>query len=116
MDRSVRKGWKADTSPGYILTVKVLARIRLLATDEGGRERPLIGPFMLNHRFGPGDFVIARVEQGPNDALEPGQSAELIVHFLPETSPSLSSGMEWQIFDGPAHLVGHGTVLEVLDR
>ena len=96
--------------------MKVLARIRLLATDHGGREAPLVSPFRLNHSFQPGQFAIAQVEQSPDDALAPGQSADLVVEFLPETSPALSSGMEWRIFDGPKHLVGHGTVLEVLGR
>jgi hypothetical protein len=96
--------------------MKVLARIELLATDDGGREKPLIGSFRLNHSFEPGEFVIAQVEQLPGAALAPGQGADLVVDFLPGTAPpALASGMTWRMFDGPKHLVGHGTVLEILD-
>jgi hypothetical protein len=95
--------------------VKVLARIELLATADGGRREALVGPFRLNHSFEPGEFVIAQVEQGDGEAISPGQSADLVVDFLPETAPSLATGMEWQICDGPTHVVGRGTVLEVLD-
>ena len=97
--------------------MKVLARIRLLATDDGGRKEPLVGSFRLNHSFEPGQFAIAQVEQGPGDTLAPGQSADLVVDFLADTAPAaLANGMEWQIYDGPSCLVGHGTVLEILDR
>ena len=95
--------------------MKVLARVELLATEGGGRTEPLVGPFRLNHSFEPGEFVIALVEQRAGDALAPSQSAELVVDFLPATAPrTLTSGMEWRIYDGPKLLIGHGTVLEVL--
>ena len=97
--------------------MKVLARIELLATGDGGRKEPLAGNFRLNHSFEPGEFVVGQVEQQPGDALAPGQSAALVVDFLPDAAPnSLASGMEWRIYDGPKHLVGRATVLEVLSR
>jgi translation elongation factor EF-Tu-like GTPase len=96
--------------------MRVLARIELLSTADGGRKEALVGPFRLNHTFEPGEFVIANVEQRAGDALAPGDIADLIVDFLPETAPRLTSGMEWSICDGPTHVVGHGTVLEVLNR
>jgi translation elongation factor EF-Tu-like GTPase len=97
--------------------MKVLARIKLLSTEKGGRQKALVGPFRLNHSFAPGEFVIANVEQPSGEALAPGHHADLVVDFLPETAPSpLTSGVEWRIFDGPDHLIGHGTVIEVLNR
>jgi translation elongation factor EF-Tu-like GTPase len=97
--------------------MKVLARIELLSTDEGGRKEALIGPFRLNHSFAPGEFVIAQVEQSSGDVLAPGNHSDLVVDFLPEAAPStMTKGVEWRIFDGPEHLVGRGTVIEVLER
>lgn len=93
--------------------MKVLARIKLRSTADGGRKDPLVGPFRLNHSFQPGKFVIAQVQQRDGESLAPGQSANLIVDFLPETAPTLAKGIEWQICDGPTYVVGHGMVLEV---
>ena len=94
--------------------MRVLARIELLPTAAGGGTDPFIGSFRPNHRFDLDGFVIGEVEQ-PGGALGPGESADLIVNFLPETAPTqLTAGMEWQIYDGPKHLIGHGTVLQVL--
>ena len=95
--------------------MRVLARIELLPTAAGGRTDPFTGSFRPNHRFDLDGFVIGEVEQQPGGALRPGESADLIVNFLPETTPTqLTAGMEWQIYDGPKHLIGHGTVLQVL--
>jgi hypothetical protein len=66
--------------------MKVLARVELLSTADGGRREALVGPFRLNHSFEPGEFVIAKVEQRDGDALAPGESADLVVDFLPETA------------------------------
>jgi len=96
--------------------MKVQARIELLPPEESGRKQPLVGTFWLNHRFRPGTFVIARVQQQPGAELWPGKSADLIVEFLPEGVPALSPGTEWQIYDGPNQLVGHGRVLDVLEQ
>lgn len=96
--------------------MRVLARIKLLHTEDGGRKDALIGPFRLNHSFQEGEFVIGQVELGASETLAPGQSADLIVNFLADTAPALTTGTEWRIFDGPRHLVGRGTVLEVLSR
>jgi translation elongation factor EF-Tu-like GTPase len=63
--------------------MNVLARIKLLSTEEGGRTEPLVGSFRPNHSFQPGSFAIGEVEQGNGAALAPGDSADLVVRFLP---------------------------------
>ena len=95
--------------------MKVLARIELLSTAKGGRSQPLIGSFRPNHRFEPNMFVIGQVEQDAGDPLFPGQSADLVVQFLPEGLPKLTPGREWEIYDGPRHLIGFARVLRVLE-
>ena len=95
--------------------MKILARISLLATDEGGRAQPYTGSFRPNHSFEQGTFAIGEVEQPVEVALHPGASAELIVHFIHEGVPHLNPGREWKLYDGPAHLIGSATVLQVLE-
>lgn len=94
--------------------MKVLARISLLPTEDGGRVQPLIGSFRPNHSFAPGMFVIGQVEQEPGATLLPGQSADLLVNFIPDGLPRLTPGMEWQLYDGPGHLIGSASVLELI--
>ena len=60
-------------------------------------------------------FVIGQVEQEAGDSLFPGQSADLLVQFLPDGVPRLAPGLEWRIYDGPRHLIGSATVLQVIE-
>ena len=95
--------------------MKVLARIALLPTEEGGLAQPLIGSFRPNHRFEAVMFVIGQVQQEPEAALHPGHSANLIVDFIPDGVPALAPGLEWRMYDGPSHLIGSATVLQIID-
>ena len=74
--------------------MKVLARIKLRPTADGGRAQPLVGSFRPNHSFQPNVFVIGEVEQKAGASLFPGQSADLVVHFIPDGLPKLTPGLE----------------------
>ena len=95
--------------------MKVLARIKLLSTAEGGRAQPLIGSFRPNHSFEPNTFVIGQVELEGDNSLFPGQSADLVVEFLSDGVPKLTPGLEWRIFDGPRQLIGSAAVLRLIE-
>jgi translation elongation factor EF-Tu-like GTPase len=98
----------------HLVGVKVRARIELLSASEGGRSRPLIGSFRPNHRFDQSYFVIGEIEQADGEPLNPGETRELSVNFVPEGLPELRPGLRWAFYDGPTKLIGYGAVLEVL--
>jgi elongation factor Tu len=95
--------------------MKVLARVKLLSSADGGRTQPMIGNFRPNHSFQPDTFVVGEVQQERGSSLFPGQSADLVVQFIPEGVPELTPGLEWKIYDGPRHLIGSATVLKLID-
>lgn len=93
--------------------MRILARISLLSAEQGGRTQPFIGSFWPNHSFAPGMFVIGQVKQDPTSSLFPGDTADLLVDFIPDGLPALGPGMEWSLYDGPSHLIGSATVLKI---
>jgi translation elongation factor EF-Tu-like GTPase len=96
--------------------MKVRADIQLIATAHGGRREPLRGSFRPNHRFaGKDDFAVGEVEQEADALLAPGESAELIVTFMPDGLPMLTRGMRWDLREGPDRLIGHGRILDILE-
>jgi len=95
--------------------MKVRASIELIPTESGGAGHPLRGCFRPNHRFGSDDFVVGEVEQAPDEVIAPGECANRIVAFLPDGLPMLLEGTQWEIFEGPQKLIGHGRVLELLE-
>ena len=91
--------------------ITIVARIRLLPTDEGGRYRP-------NHNFfGPDDrtMTVGFIDLPEGTVLMPGEAIELTMTFWdwPGLAAQVHPGREWRIQEG-ARLVGFGTVLEVL--
>ncbi len=95
--------------------MRVRATIQLLTTAAGGRAEPLRGNARPNHSFTGGAFLIGQIEQKPDEELVPGESAERIVDFVPDGLPLLTPGTRWDIFDGPAKMIGYGTVLAIVD-
>jgi hypothetical protein len=99
---------------GHLVGVKVRARIELLSASDGGRGHALVGSFRPNHRFDQPYFVIGQVQQPEGKPLNPGETRELTVDFIPKGLPELRPGLRWALYDGPAKLIGYGTLLEVL--
>ncbi len=98
--------------------ITVRARIRLLTTAEGGRETPVLGTgtYNPNHRFFDDDpMTMGFMDLPDRTGLPLGATVETVVTFLPLDwlTSELYPGREWRIQEG-GHLVGHGTVIEVL--
>jgi elongation factor Tu len=86
---------------------RILARIRLLATDEGGRRSPILGgtSYRPNHNFfGPSnlDMAVGLIELPKDVILQPGGTIDIEVAFLtwPRLAAELYPGREWLIQEG----------------
>jgi hypothetical protein len=103
-----------DSRPG----VRVRASVTLLGSLQHGRiSRPGLR-WRPNHNFGAADgraFYIGQVEFDSADAIEPGESRSVLIHFIdgPGLRENLQPGRAWRIQEGPT-LVGTATVTEVL--
>lgn len=76
------------------------------------------GSYRPNHNFGDAEnrqMDIGYIDFPEGQSLLPGQSREINVTFFfrPELEEVLSPGRRWRIQEG-AHLVGYGTVLDVI--
>jgi elongation factor Tu len=99
--------------------IRVLARIRLLPTDEGGRSFPIPGgtSYRPNHNFFGSDnseMAVGLIELPEGESLHPGETVDVEVVFLtwPRLTPELYQGREWIIQEGRT-VVGVGRVLRV---
>ena len=98
--------------------IRVLARISVLRTEDGGRKGPFTTLYRPNHNFGgPSDrvFYIGQVEVPEGSWVHPGETRDLVVTFLNVRGLSdfLHMGRTWRIQEGPKH-VATGEVLAVL--
>lgn len=98
--------------------ISVLARIRLLPPNEGGRSMPITGSYRPNHNFfGPDDrtMTVGFIDLPEGTALEPGEAIDLPMTFWdwPGLAGQIHPGREWRIQEG-LRLVGFGTILKVL--
>lgn len=98
--------------------IRVLARVAVLATADGGRKGPFSGPYRPNHNFGgPSDriFYAGQIEVPGGTWIHPGETHELVITFLngPGLSDLLQVGRSWRIQEGPKH-VATGEVLAIL--
>jgi translation elongation factor EF-Tu-like GTPase len=98
--------------------IRVLARISLLRTEDGGRKGPFTASFRPNHNFGgPSNriFYVGQVEVPEGTWVQPGETRDLVVTFinagaLPDL---LQVGRTWRIQEGAQH-VATGEVLALL--
>lgn len=96
---------------------RVVARVSFLATEEGGRRGPCLGPYRPNHNFGGPDdrwFYIGQLQIPEGEVVSPGETRTLEVLFLngPGLTECLHVGRRWRIQEGPK-LVANAEVLEV---
>jgi len=106
-------GFSDAIEPGE--PIRVIARVTLLTTDEGGKTRPFTKNYRPNHNFGKpqsNQFYIGQIEVPENTWIHPGETHDLTITFLP--GPALSEllqvGRTWRIQEG-SKLVARGQVL-----
>jgi translation elongation factor EF-Tu-like GTPase len=98
--------------------VRVRATVTLLGSAERGRTSKPAARWRPNHNFGAADgrtFYIGQVEFDSGDAIEPGESRNVLIRFIdgPGLREALCPGRSWRIQEGPT-IVGTATVTEVL--
>ena len=101
----------------------VKAKIRLRATEEGGRKTAITSGYRPNHVFEPAtDFGLIRAYAGDirfndQDCIEPGQTKIVIVRFLPHPAIDqyITTGQQWFMYEVP-HLVAEGEIIEIVQR
>jgi hypothetical protein len=100
--------------------VDVIANVRLLTTNEGGKTKPVAGPYPYrpNHNFGgPYDstFYVGQIMLEPGQQIDLGGSQNVRIRFLhgPGLEDKLTPGRVWRIQEGSL-LVGLATLLEVI--
>lgn len=99
--------------------INVIAEIRFLSTDEGGKSCPVRAHYRPNHNFGAPDnqaFYIGQVEVMPGDEIAPGQSRRVSIRFISGAGlrELLTQGREWRVQEG-SKLVATARVVEVHD-
>jgi len=98
--------------------LRVLARVRVLAAQDGGRTSPFTARYRPNHNFGaPEDrhFFIGQIEVPEGEWVYPGETRDIVITFLNVAglSQHLQVGREWRIQEG-GKLVAIAEVLSVL--
>jgi elongation factor Tu len=98
--------------------IEVIADVRFLSVDEGGRTRPVRTGYRPNHNFGPADgrdFYIGQIEIAAGDEITPDESRRVSIRFIsgPGLSELLVPGREWRIQEA-LKLVALARVVEVV--
>ena len=95
--------------------IRVLARIAMLRTEDGGRKSSAVGAYRPNHNFGAADgrtFYVGQVEIPAGTSIAPGETRDLLVTFISGEGLSdlLQVGRTWRIQEGQ-HLIANAHVL-----
>jgi hypothetical protein len=98
--------------------IRVLARVHMIATKDGGRVEPLTTGYRSNSSFGAASRLtscIGRFEVSEDRWIYPGETAEIVVSFRSTTALAkvLQAGRKWTIHEG-GKLVGYGEVITLL--
>jgi elongation factor Tu len=85
--------------------IRVLARISVIRTEDGGRQGPFTKSYRPNHNFGgPEDrvFFIGQVEVPEGEWIYPGETRDLPIAFLNVRGLQelLHVGRTWRIQEG----------------
>ena len=97
--------------------IDVVADVRFLSTDEGGKTCSVRAKYRPNHNFGSPDdraFYIGQIEFALGDEIAPGESRRVSIRFLNGAGLKelLVPGREWRIQEG-TKLVALARVVEV---
>lgn len=98
--------------------IRVLARVQMIGTKNGGRSEPVTTGYRSNSTFHGANgstSCIGRFELEENRWIYPGDTAEVVVSFRDgaEIAQVVRPGQKWSIHDG-GKLVGHGEVITLL--
>jgi elongation factor Tu len=98
--------------------IRVLARVQVLATADGGRSGPFTASYRPNHNFGGAEernFFIGQVEVPEGEWVHPGETRELAITFVDvaDLREQLMPGKRWRIQEG-ARLVATAELLSLL--
>ena len=98
--------------------IRVLARISVVPTEQGGRKGPFTTNFRPNHNFGGPDdriFYIGQVEVPEGTWIHPGETRDLTITFLNVRGIAelLQVGRKWRIQEG-GRLIANAEVLNIL--
>ena len=95
---------------------RVLAEVRLLSTEAGGRTTAVRGVYRPNHNFFEPDnpeMAIGTIELPTGEELSPGETRTLPITFIAwPPLAQITPGRQWRIQEGH-RLVGIGIVKEV---
>ena len=92
----------------------------MLATEEGGLDRPVYPKYRPNHNFGDANnlaMYIGQVEISEGGCINPGETKELVIRFLNARSleEQLVPGKTWRIQHG-TKLIANAEVLQVVGK
>jgi translation elongation factor EF-Tu-like GTPase len=95
--------------------IRVLARVCVLKTEEGGKAQPFTKGYRPNHNFGEAQesqFYVGQIEVPEDTWIKPGETHDLRITFLhePGLGELLQPGRIWRIQEG-SKLVAMGQVL-----
>jgi translation elongation factor EF-Tu-like GTPase len=98
--------------------IRVLARIHVLSSEEGGRRDPFTARYRPNHNFGTPEnrhFFIGQVEIPDGEWIHPGETRELVITFLNVVGLAelLTVGRCWRIQEA-GQLVANAEVISIL--
>lgn len=106
--------WTAhEDEHGYIR-----ARLRLVATEEGGRSGPIASGYRSHWTFPTnvdqdGHDAPLTLEAGPDLWLEPGQETMIRLHpLVPYVWPVLTPGLSLKMCEG-SRVVGYAEIVEI---
>src|SRR5688572_2427782 len=82
--------------------IEIVADVRFLSTDEGGKSCSVRPTYRPNHNFGEPDnrtFYIGQLQIPTGEEIAPGQSRRLPIRFLSGAGLKdlLTPGREWRI-------------------
>ena len=85
--------------------IRVLARVQVLATADGGRSGPFTARYRPNHNFGGAEdreFFMGQVEVPEGEWVYPGETRELAITFVNVAGlrELLTPGRRWRIQEG----------------
>jgi elongation factor Tu len=98
--------------------LRVLARIAVVKTEDGGRQGPFTKSYRPNHNFGASSdrvFYIGQVEVPEGTWVHPGETRDLVITFfnVRGIAELLQVGRTWRIQEGARH-VANAQVLALL--